>query len=257
MGVINVTPDSFSGDGVSQNVDEALALASNFKDFGVDIIDIGGESTRPSSRYTNVKDVTVQEEISRVIPVISQIKKHFDIPISIDSRRAPVVNNAIEVGADMINDVSMMNYDPEMINVISDLSIPFVLTHNKKIKDGNVVKEIKRDFEESISKLRNTKFDLSNLIIDPGIGFNKSSKQSILILRELDKLKFGFPLLIGTSRKSHIGDVLNLPVSDRLEGTAATVSISIDRGADIIRVHDVKEMVRVAKMTDAISRGFE
>ncbi|MBA30501.1 MAG: dihydropteroate synthase [Dehalococcoidia bacterium] len=256
MGVINVTPDSFSGDGVSQNVDEALALVSNFKDFGVDIIDIGGESTRPSSIYNDVKPLTIQEEISRVVPVISQIKKHFDVPISIDSRRAVVVREAFDAGADMINDVSMMNYDSDMINVVSDLSIPFVLTHNRKIKNGNVVNNIKKDLEDSISKLRNTKFDLSNLIIDPGIGFNKSSKQSISILRELDKLKFGFPLLIGTSRKSHIGDVLDLPISDRLEGTAATVSISIDRGADIIRVHDVKEMVRVAKMTDAISRGF-
>ena len=256
MGVINVTPDSFSGDGVSQNVDEALALVSNFKDFGVDIIDIGGESTRPSSIYNDVKPLTIQEEISRVVPVISQIKKHFDVPISIDSRRAVVVREAFDAGADMIYDVSMMNYDSDMINVVSDLSIPFVLTHNRKIKNGNVVNNIKKDLEDSISKLRNTKFDLSNLIIDPGIGFNKSSKQSISILRELDKLKFGFPLLIGTSRKSHIGDVLDLPISDRLEGTAATVSISIDRGADIIRVHDVKEMVRVAKMTDAISRGF-
>ena len=256
MGVINVTPDSFSGDGVSQNVDEALALVSNFKDFGVDIIDIGGESTRPSSIYNDVKPLTIQEEISRVVPVISQIKKHFDVPISIDSRRTVVVREAFDAGADMINDVSMMNYDSDMINVVSDLSIPFVLTHNRKIKNGNVVNNIKKDLEDSISKLRNTKFDLSNLIIDPGIGFNKSSKQSISILRELDKLKFGFPLLIGTSRKSHIGDVLDLPISDRLEGTAATVSISIDRGADIIRVHDVKEMVRVAKMTDAISRGF-
>ena len=256
MGVINVTPDSFSGDGVSQNVDEALALVSNFKDFGVDIIDIGGESTRPSSIYNDVKPLTIQEEISRVVPVISQINKHFDVPISIDSRRAVVVREAFDAGADMINDVSMMNYDSDMINVVSDLSIPFVLTHNRKIKNGNVVNNIKKDLEDSISKLRNTKFDLSNLIIDPGIGFNKSSKQSISILRELDKLKFGFPLLIGTSRKSHIGDVLDLPISDRLEGTAATVSISIDRGADIIRVHDVKEMVRVAKMTDAISRGF-
>ena len=256
MGVINVTPDSFSGDGVSQNVDEALALVSNFKDFGVDIIDIGGESTRPSSIYNDVKPLTIQEEISRVVPVISQIKKHFDVPISIDSRRAVVVREAFDAGADMINDVSMMNYDSDMINVVSDLSIPFVLTHNRKIKNGNVVNNIKKDLEDSISKLRNTKFDLSNLIIDPGIGFNKSSKQSISILRELDKLKFGFPLLIGTSRKSHIGDVLDLPISDRLEGTAATVSISIDRGADIIRVHDVKEMVRVAKMTYDISRGF-
>ena len=256
MGVINVTPDSFSGDGVSQNVDEALALVSNFKDFGVDIIDIGGESTRPSSIYNDVKPLTIQEEISRVVPVISQIKKHFDVPISIDSRRAVVVREAFDAGADMINDVSMMNYDSDMINVVSDLSIPFVLTHNRKIKNGNVVNNIKKDLEDSISKMRNTKFDLSNLIIDPGIGFNKSSKQSISILRELDKLKFGFPLLIGTSRKSHIGDVLDLPISDRLEGTAATVSISIDRGADIIRVHDVKEMIRVAKMTDAISRGF-
>ena len=256
MGVINVTPDSFSGDGVSQNVDEALALVSNFKDFGVDIIDIGGESTRPSSIYNDVKPLTIQEEISRVVPVISQIKKHFDVPVSIDSRRSVVVREAFDAGADMINDVSMMNYDSDMINVVSDLSIPFVLTHNRKIKNGNVVNNIKKDLEDSISKLRNTKFDLSNLIIDPGIGFNKSSKQSISILRELDKLKFGFPLLIGTSRKSHIGDVLDLPISDRLEGTAATVSISIDRGADIIRVHDVKEMIRVAKMTDAISRGF-
>ena len=137
MGVINVTPDSFSGDGVSQNVDEALALVSNFKDFGVDIIDIGGESTRPSSIYNDVKPLTIQEEISRVVPVISQIKKHFDVPISIDSRRAVVVREAFDAGADMINDVSMMNYDSDMINVVSDLSIPFVLTHNRKIKNGN------------------------------------------------------------------------------------------------------------------------
>ena len=258
MGVINVTSDSFSGDGLGENVDKAVELASNFKEFGVDIIDVGGESTRPSSVYSNVKAVTIEDEINRVVPVITELKKRLDIPLSIDSRRSKVVKEAFNAGADIINDVSMMNYDSEMINTVCQLNIPFILTHNKKIPHKeNVIFSIKKDLNKCISNLKNKNFDLSKLIIDPGIGFNKSSKESITVLRELDKLKIGFPILIGTSRKSHIGEVLNLPTSERLEGTAATISIAIDRGADIVRVHDVKEMVRVSKMTDAITRGYK
>lgn len=257
MGVINVTSDSFSGDGLGENVDKVVELASNFKEFGVDIIDVGGESTRPSSVYSNVKSVTIEDEINRVVPVITELKKRLDIPLSIDSRRSKVVKEAFNAGVDIINDVSMMNYDSEMINTVCQLNIPFILTHNKKIPHKeNVIFSIKKDLNKCISNLKNKNFDLSKLIIDPGIGFNKSSKESIAVLRELDKLKIGFPILIGTSRKSHIGEVLNLPTSERLEGTAATISIAIDRGADIIRVHDVKEMVRVSRMTDAITRGY-
>ena len=255
MGVVNITPDSFSGDGLGKNGDRALEQALYFQSCGVDLIDVGGESTRPSSVYSDVKPITIKEETDRVIPVIATLKKRLDIPISIDSRRAVVVREAFNVGVDIINDVSMMNYDFDMIDTVCDLNIPFILTHNKQIdQKQDVIVSIKKDFKKSINKLDQKGFDLSKLIIDPGIGFGKTADQSISIINDLNQLKLGFPVLIGTSRKSHIGKVLNLPVSERLEGTAATVAISIDRGADIIRVHDVKEMIRVAQMTDAITR---
>ena len=256
MGVVNITPDSFSGDGLGKNIDKALEQAFYFQNCGVDIIDVGGESTRPISVYSDVKPITIEEEIDRVIPIITTLKNNLEIPISIDSRRTVVVREAFNVGADIINDVSMMNYDTSMIDTVCDLNIPFILTHNKQIdQDENVIVNIQKDLKKSINELDRKGFDLSKLIIDPGIGFGKTADQSISIINELNQLKLGFPVLIGTSRKSHIGKVLNSPVTERLEGTAATVAISIDRGADIIRVHDVKEMIRVAQMTDAICRG--
>ncbi|MFL2634914.1 MAG: dihydropteroate synthase [Dehalococcoidia bacterium] len=255
MGVINITPDSFSGDGIASDLTAVAKQALSFKKYGADIIDVGGESSRPSSIYGNVQKVSIQDEMDRVIPAIDIIKKNVNLPISIDSRNSTIVEEAICHGASMINDISMLNHDKKMIALVAKSNLPYILMHNQKIaKDKNVIKQIKIDLQMKIDILINKGFNLKNLIIDPGIGFNKNTTQNIQIIGNLDKLKFGFPILIGTSRKKHIGDILSTDVHDRIEGTAATSAIAIANGADIIRVHDVKEMARVAKMSDAIIR---
>ena len=255
MGIINITPDSFSGDGIASDLTAVAKQALSFKKYGADIIDVGGESSRPSSIYGNVQKVSIQDEMDRVIPAIDIIKKNVNLPISIDSRNSTIVEEAIRHGVSMINDISMLNHDKKMITLVAKSNLPYILMHNQKIaKDKNVIKQIKIDLQIKIDALINKGFNLKNLIIDPGIGFNKNTTQNIQIISNLDKLKFGFPILIGTSRKKHIGDILGTDVHDRIEGTAATSAIAIANGADIIRVHDVKEMARVAKMSDAIIR---
>ena len=255
MGIINVTDDSFSGDGIAFDLSAIEKQAKKFVNNGADIIDIGGESTRPASVYGAVKSVSIQEELNRVIPAIRLINQKTDIPISIDSKNTAVIQEATKNGASIINDVSMLKHDPNMINLISKLNLPYILVHNMPIPSGtNVLQQIKIDLLKSIDKLLKSGLDKDNIIIDPGIGFNKNTQQNIEIINQLNLLKIGYPILIGTSRKKHIGDILDSKTANRIEGTAATTSIAIDRGADIIRVHDVKEMVKVAKMTDAIVR---
>ena len=255
MGVINVTPDSFSGDGLKES--EALQKGISFVDAGVDIIDVGGVSTRPPSLYGQVDEVSEEEEISRVIPVISSLKRELSVHISVDTYRSEVASRAISAGATIINDIWGLKFDPGMSEVVSKNNAFVVLMHNTETPDyrdvvGDTVRELELMTQCAIKK----GIQEEKIIIDPGIGFGKNWHENLEVLRRLEEYKaIGFPLMVGTSRKATIGKILDLPVDDRIEGTAATVSIAIAKGADIVRVHDVKEMVRVSRMSDAIVRG--
>ena len=270
MGIVNVTPDSFSGDGLFKRdewINKARDQAIRFVDQGADILDIGGESTRPGSSPINA-----EEEMLRVIPVLKAIRQVVNVPISIDTYRAAVAKAALAEGADWINDVWGLRMDQELAPLVGDRGCPVVIMHNRsKPKDveqesrlggryigvhyDDLLSDIQRELQTSIDIALTHGVDEKRIILDPGLGFGKTVEQSLQLLDELDILKdLGFPLLVGPSRKSFIGFSLDLPPRERMEGTAATVTIAIDRGADIIRVHDVKEMVRVAGMTDRIVR---
>jgi dihydropteroate synthase len=268
MGIINVTPDSFSGDGLAGNVEEAVAQAIRFVEEGADILDIGGESTRPGSQ-----PISEEEELSRVMPVLRRLVKEVDVPISIDTYKARVAREAIEAGASMVNDVWGLRMDPDMAKVVAEYNVPVVVMHNRSnpknavqearlggryvgVEYQDLMADIVRELEYSIGLALDAGVDFEKIIVDPGIGFGKTVEQNLEILRRLGELKvLGRPILLGTSRKSVIGYVLNLPPNERVEGTAATVALGIAAGADIVRVHDVKAMARVAKMADAIVRG--
>ena len=258
MGVINVTPDSFSNDGVGSDVEAAVRLASQFQENGADIIDVGGESTRPPGIYGDSKPVTVDEELSRVLPMIETITRETDLPVSIDTYKAAVAQAAIEAGASMINDVWALQRDPEMLRVVVEADVPVVLMHNQVGTEyRDLVPDVIGDMRERINVALIGGVRPEHIIVDPGMGFGKTAEQNLEILRRLyEFLELGLPLLVGMSRKSTIGYVLGLPVEDRVEGTAATVALSIAGGVDIVRVHDVKEMARVARMTDAVVRGW-
>lgn len=271
MGIINATPDSFSGDGLldsNSTVQAALAQARRFVAEGAHILDIGGESTRPGSQ-----PVASEIELARVIPVIEAIAKELEVAISVDTYKAEVARAALDAGAHLINDVWGGLMDPSITHLAAERGVPIVLMHNrsrpkevmqhsrlggryKKIKYEDLLGDVVQDLVQSISLARAAGVKREQIILDPGIGFGKSVKQNLELLNRCDELRvLGYPLLIGPSRKSFIGYTLNLPTNERIEGTAATVAIAIARGADIIRVHDVKVMARVAKMTDAIVRG--
>ena len=262
MGVVNVTPDSFSGDGVLSvigDVQSAIDQALRMEDEGADIIDIGGESTRPASIYPDAQPVSDDDEISRVIPVIEGLISRLNIPVSIDTRKASVARVAVRSGAALINDVSMLE-DPQMVRVISDMGVPIILSHIRKNgHQDDVVNEVIDDLRVAANDLKKAKVSQSKIIIDPGIGFAKNADQSIALLRNIHRLRaeFELPVLIGTSRKSFIGSVTNESVEDRRFGTAATVAWAVTAGVDIVRVHDVLEMVKVVKMTDTLARYFE
>ena len=258
MGVLNVTPDSFSGDGLGADVNTALNRALRFVEEGVDIIDVGGESTRPSGIYGGVKEIREVEEIRRVIPVIDAIKSKTDALISVDTYKANVALAAVNAGASIVNDIWGMQRDPDMTSVISRTGCSVVLMHNTSNSDySDVVQDTIFTLSEMVDRAVRSGVKEEAILIDPGIGFGKTAKQNLEILRRLDEYKtIGKPLLVGTSRKSTIGKVLDLPVDERLEGTAATVALAISKGVDIVRVHDVKEMVRVSRMSDAIVRGW-
>ena len=258
MGVLNVTPDSFSGDGLGTDVNTALNRALRFIEEGVDIIDVGGESTRPSGIYGGVKEIREVEEIRRVIPVIDAIKSKTDALISVDTYKANVALAAVNAGASIVNDIWGMQRDLDMTSVISRTGCSVVLMHNTSNPDySDVVQDTIFTLSEMVDRAVRSGVKEESILIDPGIGFGKTAKQNLEILRRLDEYKtIGKPLLVGTSRKSTIGKVLDLPVDERLEGTAATVALAISKGVDIVRVHDVKEMVRVSRMSDAIVRGW-
>ena len=253
MGIINVTPDSFSGDGLDDDVEAALAHALRFQDEGADILDVGGESTRPGHA-----PVDEDEELRRVIPLIERLAGSATTPISVDTYKASVARRALAAGATMVNDIWGLRRDPEMAGVVAEAGVPVVVMHNQEApiyKD--VVADVMAILRESLRRAEAAGIPREWVIVDPGIGFAKRPEHSLELLRRLGDLHaLGCPILVGTSRKSSIGAVLGLPVEERLEGTAATVAIAIANGADIVRVHDVKAMVRVARMSDAIVRGW-
>ncbi len=262
MGIVNLSPDSFSGDGID-DLGVAVEQAHRFVSEGADILDIGGESTRPGSA-----PVSVDEEIRRIVPVIERLASEVPVPLSVDTYKSEVARRALEAGAGVINDQWGLKRDKRLAELAAEYRVPLILMSNQRDKGGYDAK-VKRDtayYEESmaevISSLRQSMelalklgVERENIILDPGIGFGKTWQQDMEILRCLDELKeLGRPILIGPSRKSFIGLVLNLPVDERVEGTAAALAIGIAKGADIVRVHDVQQMVRVCRMSDAIIR---
>lgn len=258
MGVINVTPDSFSNDGVGSDVEAAVRLAERFQEDGADIIDVGGESTRPPGIYTGSEPVSADEELGRVLPMIEAITRETDLPVSIDTYKAEVAQAAVAAGASMINDVWALQRDPDMLGVAANAGVPVVLMHNQAGTEYvDLVPDVIGDLRERVNVALGSGVRPEHIVVDPGMGFGKTAEQNLEILRRLGEFEaLGLPLLVGMSRKSTIGYVLDLPVEDRVEGTAATVALSIAGGADIVRVHDVKEMARVARMTDAVVRGW-
>jgi dihydropteroate synthase len=252
MGILNFTPDSFSDGGKFDDIDAALVHIKEMIEAGADIIDIGGESTRP-----NHTPVGEEEEIKRVIPIIKAVREKFDIPISIDTYKAKVAEKAIEAGADLINDVWGFKKDKDMARVAAKYNVPCCLMHNRENEDyKDLMEDILEDLRESIKIAKDAGVKDENIILDPGIGFAKSHEQNLETMNKLERLKeLGYPVLLGTSRKRMIGFTLDLPVEERVEGTVATTVIGIMKDAcDFVRVHDVLENARAAKMTDTIVR---
>jgi dihydropteroate synthase len=251
MGILNMTPDSFSDGGKYNTLEKGIERALQMIEEGADIIDVGGESTRPG--YTPVDE---EEEIRRVIPVIERLSKISDVIISVDTMKANVALRALEAGAHIVNDVWGLQKDPKMAEVVAKYKAGVVMMHNSILAEyDDVVKSIIEFLKKSIEIAEKAGIERNQMIVDPGIGFGKTLEHNLEVMNRLEELKIlGLPVLLGTSRKSMIGKVLNVDVEDRLEGTAATVAVGIVKGVDIIRVHDVKEMSRVAKMTDAMVR---
>ena len=251
MGIVNVSPESFSGDGVD-SVEAAVAQALRFEADGADIIDVGGMSTRP-----NFRELTEKQEQDRAIPAVRAISEAVSLPVSIDTYRSGVAMAALQAGADMVNDVTGFRHDPPMARVVAGWRVPAVVMHNQRGRPfHDVIADVREGFEESLALAQDAEVPREKLILDPGFGFGWTPPQSLEMIRRLGELRdFGLPLLIGTSRKSTIGTVLDLPEDERAWGTAATVALAIANGADIVRVHDVAEMVQVRKIADAIVRG--
>ena len=254
MGILNVTPDSFSDGGMFIDKDVAVKRALQMIEEGADIIDIGGESTRPG--FT---PVSADEQIERVVPVIEEIKKNIDIPISVDTYDAKVAKAALEAGCDIVNDIWGLKKDPEMAKVIAEYDAFCVLMHNRNNPDYiNFRKDLLSDFGEILDIANAAGIDKDKIILDPGVGFGKTREQNLVAINHMDDLKvLGYPLLLGTSRKSVIGLTLDLPVDERLEGTLATTVMACMKGINFVRVHDIKENVRAIKMTEAILNSFE
>lgn len=249
MGILNITPDSFSDGGKYNEVEKAVMRAREMVEQGADIIDIGGESTRPG--HERISD---EEEIARIIPVIKAISEEVQVPISVDTYKAKVAEQALEAGAHIINDIWGAKADPEMAQVTAKYDVPIILMHNRDNRDyQSFIRDIMNDFFESIKIVKNAGVRDENIILDPGIGFAKDLSENLEMMRLLDKLVgVGYPVLLATSKKRMIGEVLDLPVHERMEGTGATVCYGIQKGCQMVRVHDVKEMSRMARMMDAL-----
>lgn len=268
MGIINVTPDSFSGDGVGKNIDAAVRQARIFIDAGADILDIGGESTRPGSQ-----PVSAAVEKQRVLPVIEAVAAQTTAPISIDTYKAGVAAAALDAGAHIVNDVWGLRRDPDMAPLVARRGVPVILMHNRSrpkdavqeqrlggryagIEYDDLMEDIIRELQESLACAVEAGIDPNQIIVDPGIGFGKTLEQNLTLINHIGQLRsLGRPILVGPSRKSFIGYTLNAPTDERLFGTAAVVALAIAHGADIVRVHDVGPMADVVRMTDALVRG--
>ncbi|MDO9493135.1 dihydropteroate synthase [Acetobacterium sp.] len=252
MGILNVTPDSFSDGGKFNNLDASLKQVEKMIADGADLIDLGGESTRPG--HTQISDA---EEIERIVPMITAIQKRFDIPISIDTYKGAVGAAALQAGADMVNDIWGFKYDPTLADVTAKYQVPCVLMHNRNNQNyDHLITDIISDLQESIDIALQAGISRDAIILDPGIGFAKDYAQNMETMHHLEALQsLGYPLLLGTSRKGFIGLTLDLPVTERVEGTVATTVIGIMKGAAIIRVHDVRENKRAAQMTVSILKG--
>jgi dihydropteroate synthase len=249
-----VTPDSFSDGGKYNNLDNALFHAEQMINDGADIIDIGGESTRP-----NYVKITDGEEIERIAPVIRAVKERFDIPVSLDTYKYGVAEAGIEAGADLINDIWGLKYDSgEMARVIADSGLPCCLMHNRENSEyNNFMDDMLGDMGETVRIALDSGISSDKIILDPGVGFAKSYENNLEAIDRVDMLcEMGYPVLLGTSRKSVIGITLNLPSDMRVEGTIATTVVGVMRGVSIVRVHDVAENVRAVKMTEAIMKGY-
>ena len=249
MGILNVTPDSFSDGGKFNHMDAALAHAEQMIRDGADIIDIGGESTRPG--HTVISD---EEEIARVTPVIEAVKSHFDVPVSIDTYKGNVAEAALQAGADLVNDIWGLKYDPEMAPVIARYQAPCCLMHNKDNTEyNNFIVDMLAETQECVNIAKRAGIADDKIILDPGVGFGKTYEMNLMTMDNLELFrKLGYPVLLGTSRKSMIGLALDLPVDQRVEGTLATSVIGVMKGCAFVRVHDIKENKRVIQMTEAI-----
>ncbi len=251
MGILNVTPDSFSDGGMYNEVSKAVERAKEMVEKGADIIDIGAESTRPGHT-----EVNAEEEVNRLVPILEKLVSELNVPISVDTYKAKTAEASLKAGAHIINDVWGFQKDPEIAEVASRYGAPVILMHNQqgtKYNDlmGDIIKSLRKSIERAVKAGVPEEW----IIIDPGIGFGKDTEQNLQVMSKLDELCcLGRPILLGTSRKSLIGNTLKLPVDERLEGTAATITLGISKGVDIVRVHDVEKMGRVVKMTDAMVR---
>lgn len=252
MGILNVTPDSFSDGSQWSDLDKALYRVEEMLAEGMDILDIGGESTRPGFTH-----ISVEEEIERVVPVIEAVKKRFDVPISLDTYKSCVAKAGIEAGADMINDIWGLKYDKDMAKIIAMGNVACLLMHNRKeAVYQDLLTDMKLDLKESLAIAENAGIPKEKVILDPGIGFAKTYADNMEVLRSMgDFRELGYPLLLGCSRKSVIGLSLDLPVEERLEGTLVTTMMAVQQRYSFVRVHDVKENVRTIRMTEAVLQG--
>lgn len=252
MGILNITPDSFSDGGRWNDRDRALRHVEEMLEQGAELIDIGGESTRPG--YTLLSG---EEETERVIPVLEAVKASFDIPVSLDTYKAEVARAGIEAGADLINDIWGLKYDDKIAGVIAESGLPCCLMHNRRTADyGDFMRDVATDLSESLALAERAGIAKEKILLDPGVGFAKTCEQNLEVIHSLEELKeLGCPLLLGCSRKSVIGLTLGLPVEQRLEGTLATTVFGVIKGCMFVRVHDVRENVRAVRMAEAILRG--
>ncbi len=251
MGILNVTPDSFSDGGKWNEVDRALKRVEQMIKEGMDVLDIGGESTRPG--YAQIPE---EEEIARVVPVISAVKKHFNIPVSLDTYKANVAQAGIDAGADLINDIWGLKYDDKMADVILKNNVCCCLMHNRKDTNyRDFMQDVAADLADSIYLAKKAGIADDKIMLDPGVGFAKSYEQNLEVIASLAELKvLGYPLLLGTSRKSVIGLALDLPAEDRIEGTLVTTAHAVWQGCMFVRVHDIKENARAIRMAEALMR---
>jgi dihydropteroate synthase len=248
MGIVNVTPDSFSGDGLGTDVERAVSLGLRMVREGADMLDVGGESTRPGH-----EPISSDEEIERIQPVVARLAREAGVPVSIDTYKLEVAEAAVAAGATMLNDIWGLARSPALADLAASRSCALVLMHNQERTDykGDLMEEVKRFLRSAIDRALHAGVPRERVLIDPGIGFGKAAEQNWVVMRRLAELReLGQPVLIGTSRKSFIGKLLDLPVTERVEGTAATVTAAVLRGADVVRVHDVREMTRVVRVAD-------